>query len=399
MGEIQAKLSMNERVLAVMQGRKPDRIPFCDRLQLWRTALIRQGRLPAEFQGLSLQECHRKAGMGELKFVAPYDYRLSGVEVAISFDGEEVRRERDPVTSRWPVMEDLVQIDRPGTTDFELITPVGRVALQQVMLPEWVLWGQNPYLKEHPIKTPDDFDTVRWIVDHLEVIPRFDRIRGAEIELGDMGFVVPRIDRTPFQEMLVELVGEVGMFYALNDEPSRVEALLESIDAVRVKTAGVLSGLDYPYVEFADGVTGHMTNPKLFANYVVPRLQHYTTLYHAQGKKVGSHFDGELKPLLSQLRDTGLDVIESVSPAPLTECTFDEMWEAVGGGSPLMWGVIPSPLLEERMDESELYQFIDHVLETVADAPIILGISDMMLGNNLIERLEWIARRIEDRVI
>jgi hypothetical protein len=51
------------------------------------------------------------------------------------------------------------------------------------------------------------------------------------------------------------------------------------------------------------------------------------------------------------------------------------------------------------MDESELYQFIDHVLETVADAPIILGISDMMLGNNLIERLEWIARRIEDRVI
>ena len=104
-------------------------------------------------------------------------------------------------------MEDLVQIDRPGTTDFELITPVGRVALQQVMLSEWVLWGQNPYLKEHPIKTPDDFDTVRWIVDHLEVIPRFDRIREAEIELGDMGFVVPRIDRTPFQEMLVELVG------------------------------------------------------------------------------------------------------------------------------------------------------------------------------------------------
>jgi hypothetical protein len=390
---------MHDRVLAVMQGRKPDRVPFCDRLELWRTALLRQGRLPAEFEGLTLLEAHRKVGMGQLKFVAPYDYCLHGVELTIEFNGEQVRHETDPVTSRWPVLEDLVQIDRPGMTTFNFTAPVGKISLRQAMLEEWVLWGENPYLQEHPVKEPEDFDTIRWIIEHLEVIPRFDRIYEAAAELGDFGFVVPRIDRSPFQEMLVELVGEVGTFYAMHDEPSRVQALLESIDAVRVTTAELLAGLDYPYVEFADGITGQMTNPKLFADYVVPALQHYTELYHGQGKKVGSHFDGDLKPLLGQLSDTGLDVIESVSPAPLTECTFDEMWEAVGGGPPLMWGVIPSPLLEERVPEEELRVFVDHVLEVVGDAPVILGISDMMLGNDMIERLEWIAERVESHAL
>ena len=399
MGAIETGLSVHDRVLAVIQGRKPDRIPFCDRLELWRTALIRQGRLPADFEGLSLIESHCKVGMGQLKFVVPHDFRLCGVELTISVDDQQDRRESDPVTSRWPVMEELVQADRPGATVFEFATPVGKVSSRHLMLPEAVTWAQGPYLEEHLIKEPEDFDTVRWIIDHLEVIPRFDRIREAEAEVGGLGFIVPRIDRIPFQEVLIDLLGEMTTFYMLSDDPSRVHGLLAASDELRVETAGLLSGLDLPYVEFHDNITGQMTNPKLFSEYAIPEYQRYSELYHARGKKVGSHFDGELKPLLGQLRDTGLDVIESVSPAPLTRCTFDQLWESLEGGPPLMWGVIPSPLLEERTPEAELHEFVDHVLGTVGGARIILGISDMVLGNNLIERVEWAARRIDEHAL
>jgi hypothetical protein len=399
MEKLETSMSMHDRVLAVIQGHKPDRIPFCDRLELWRTALIRQGRLPVAFEGLSLNESHRKVGIGQFKFVRPHDFCLHGVELTISVDGQEIRRETDPMCEGWPVMDDLIQADRPGATAFEFATPVGKISLSQVMLAEAVAWGETCYLAEVPIKEPADFDTVRWIIEHIEIIPRFDRIREGQVEVGDFGFVVPKIGRIPFQEVLIDLLGEVNTFYALNDYPARVHALLAAINELRVETAGVLSGLDVPYVEFVDNVTGHMTNPKLFSEYSIPEYQRYSELYHAQGKKVGSHFDGELKPLLGQLRETGLDVIESVSPAPLTQCTFDELWESVGGGLPVMWGVIPSPLLEERAPEAELHEFVDHVLETVGEDPIILGVSDMVLGNNLIERVEWAARRIDEHVL
>jgi len=399
MGMPETKLSVHDRVLAVIQGRKPDRIPFCDRLELWHAALIRQGRLPAEFEGLPLIDVHRKVGMGQLKFVDPFDFRLRGVELILSKDGEEVRRETDPVTSRWPIMWDLVPADRPGVMSFEFVTPVGKIRLKQVRTSQAVMWAEEPYLEEHPIKEPEDFHTVRWIYTHLEVVPRFDRVREAETDVSDFGFVVPRVGRIPFQEVLIDLLGEIETFYALNDQPERVQALLATIDERRLEMAGLFASCDIPYVEFVDNLTGQMTNPKLFAKYAIPAYQRYAEMYHAQGKRVGSHIDGDLKLLLGLLRETGLDVIESVSPAPLTQCTFDEMWEALHGRAPVLWGVIPSPLLEERVPEAELHTFVDHVLERVHAEPVILGVSDMVLGNNLIERVAWIARRIEQNVL
>ena len=65
----------------------------------------------------------------------------------------------------------------------------------------------------------------------------------------------------------------------------------------------------------------------------------------------------------------------------------------------MIWGGIPSPLLEEHTPEEKLHEFIDHILETVGDRPIILGISDLVMPNNLIERVRYIAERIEQHVL
>ncbi len=392
-------LSFHDRVLAVLEGRTPDRHPFCDRLELWYTALVRQGRLPAELEGLSLPAVHRRVGIGQLKFVTPHALRLRGVELVVEVDGVESYRDTDPVVSRYPVMEDLVRTDRPGLTTFELRTPVGSIRVGQRLLPEAVMWGEAPYLDEHPIKEPEDFRTVRWILDHAELVPRFGAFREEAEAIGDVGFVVPRLERIPFQEVLIDYLGEIPTFFALADDRALVLGLIDAIDELRRETARLLAGLDHPYVEFVDNLSGSMTNPTLFAEYALPSYQAYADLYHAQGKTLGSHADGDLKPLLQLLAESGLDVCESFSPAPLSGCTFDEAWDVWGGGKPIMWGVLPSPLFEERADERDLDAFVDHVLERVGSGPIILGVSDMVLGNNLIDRVSRVAARIEHHVI
>jgi len=67
-----------------------------------------------------------------------------------------------------------------------------------------------------------------------------------------------------------------------------------------------------------------MTNPNLFREYCLPQYQKYTDTLHVQGKKVGSHTDGNLKPLVDLLPKAGLDVCESFTPQPLTELLFKE---------------------------------------------------------------------------
>jgi hypothetical protein len=82
----------------------------------------------------------------------------------------------------------------------------------------------------------------------------------------------------------------------------------------------------------------------------------------------------------------------------LTECTFEEAWQEWENG-PMIWGGIPSPILEERTGDREFKEYVHRLLTTVGDHAIIIGVGDMVLGNNLIERVQYIATQVEQHII
>ena len=57
-------MNNRERMLATLEGRPPDRIPWIPRLLLWYTAKQRAGALPAEWADLSLREVEHALGVG-----------------------------------------------------------------------------------------------------------------------------------------------------------------------------------------------------------------------------------------------------------------------------------------------------------------------------------------------
>jgi len=61
---------------------------------------------------------------------------------------------------------------------------------------------------------------------------------------------------------------------------------------------------------------GMITSPALFRRYCIPFMQRMADLVHARGRLLASHMDGDMKPLLDLIPQTGLDVVESFSPAP-----------------------------------------------------------------------------------
>ena len=58
---------------------------------------------------------------------------------------------------------------------------------------------------------------------------------------------------------------------------------------------------------------------------------------------------------------------------------------------------IISTLLEERTEEEEFREYVQRLLEIIEDRPIILGVGDMVLNDNLIERVEYIGKKVEWR--
>jgi hypothetical protein len=389
-----SKMAIRQRVEAVLTGQKPDRLPFLDRLENWHRWHARGGTMPWEFAGLSLGEIYAAVGMGQQKFVVPYGLRLRGVVVAVERDGEPIFREFEPVVESFPGMWDFIAADRPGVTVTRLTTPVGTLTLRHEVLPEMVVMGVEPYLREHLVKDEADYRTVEHILECAEFVPAYEKLTAAEAQVGENGYVMPLLHRIPFQQVLLEYLGEIPLCYALQDDRGRVERLLSLLDRQMLAILHRLADLPARYVEFPDNLHGGMTNPRLFARYCLPDYQRYVGVLHGQGKVAGSHTDGDVRPLLALLRETGLDVCESISPFPLTSCTFDEAWAAWRGG-PLIWGGIPSPLLEEeRTSDTQFEAFMAHLLATVGAGPIILGIGDLVMGNNSIARVRRIAEMV-----
>ena len=385
--------SQRQRFLATLNGEIPDRPAFITRLETWYKSYARCGELPGRFAGMTLSEVHQAVGVGQLKFMCPYAFKLHDVEVSAALNGEQFYREYEPAIENFPGMWDYVSALKPGETVSELRTPAGTLRLRHAMLPEGVVNATEPYLKEKLIKTEDDLRVVEYILERAEFVSQYDMISAEQQILGENAFVVPLLQRIPFQQALLEYFGEMELFYALNDNPRQVTRLLYLLDQQMEEVIHHIASFDWPYIEFPDNLHALMTNPQLFRRFCLPDLQKYTIMLHAQGKKVGSHTDGNIKPLLNLLADSGLDVCESVSPYPLTECTFDEIWEAWQNG-PLIWGAIPSPILEETTNEADFCAYIDHLFATIGDSPIILGVVDLFMRHNSIERVSYIANRL-----
>jgi hypothetical protein len=395
MSTTEERLSIRERVLAVLNGKKPDRLPFVGRLELWRKGLIHTGSLPQAFQDLPLTEIHRRVGMGRQVFLSPYSIRLRGVEVISHFNGEFRHQELDPVVERFPDMDHLAPPNQAGLTRTEMITPVGRLTIEHLAVEATLATGARAYMSKHPISTDEDYAVVEYIVERMEHVPQVERLRKVEAEVGEWGYVAPSLMRIPFQQLLIDYFSTENFFFALHDTPAAVQRLLDLLDERCTEFIQHLAALDAPYVQLGDNLDGMMTNPRLFRSYALPTYQRYTEMLHQQGKKVGSHTDGNIKPLFGLLKESGLDLCESISPAPLTPFTFAEIWEAWRDG-PIIWGGIPSPLLEAMTSEAEFEQAIEELLVTVDNGRIILGVTDMVLPINQVERVHRIAQKVEE---
>jgi uroporphyrinogen-III decarboxylase len=366
-------------------------------MELWYASKSQSNEMPQRFAGMSLNAVHRAIGFGRQKFSAPYAFKLRGVDVIATFEDEIVKRESEPVSEYFPAAwaPEAVPRDKAGTSRIEFKTPVGNLQMKYAYADSMVeMGGAEPYLSEHLIKSQEDYHTVEYILERAEFVPLFEDIADHQKMLGENGFVVPCLHRIPFQQLLLEYLGEMQLFTAVYDNPGLIDRLMKILDEQYMEIIRQVSELPAIYVEFPDNLDGIMTNPKLFEKYSLPYYQKYTAVLHDQGKKVGCHTDGNIKPLLNLLTQSGLDVCESFSPSPLTECTFEEAWEAWREG-PMIWGGIPSPILETRTPEHEFQEYVHRLLQTIGDKPIILGVGDMVLGNNLIERVEYIAAEVE----
>ena len=391
-------LTERRRVLQVLQRQPTDLLPWLVDLETWYTARRRTNTLPRPLADLELNEIHRLLAAGRLAAAPVTRFRLHGVEVHITHNEQTIFRDSEPALP-FPLPITLLPSDRPGQSIITYKTPAGRAEIVCQMDEAQARAAAGPTLLRRILEYDEDLPVVKWILNHAEAVPDFERFRQSEEAVGENGFTIPLLGRIPFQQLLLDYMPPARAAQAARDEE---RAFLYLLDALREHSRHIvelaLDLPDAPLLAFDDHLDGALTKPALFQRYCMPFLQEISARLHLAGRRLGSVMNGNLKPLLPLIPQAGVDVVLSFMPAPSSPLPFAEAWHA-WHEELIIWGGIPPALLEAGFPEDDFYTWMEDMLTCIEREGgfIILGVGGQISGSADIQRLARISERLGRR--
>ena len=277
-------MTMRERMLALVQGREHDRVPF------------------VQYTGLAglNEDIWSVVGRENMGLVA-----WCGVHWI------------ETPNCRF-TYED---IERDGRNGFRstLHTPEGSLYEERLYEPTF---GTSANVR-HFVKEPEDYKVLMAYFRDFSVHMDIDALMLAVKQLGDDGLPHVDVPRTPYQQLwvqwvdLTDLCVHIAMFPDIMDE---VIALMTDVQH-RIFIAvcdAVRAGAPIPYVVFGDNITAPAIGEQYFRKYCVTSYNELAYMLAETGKDIPVyvHMDGDLKALWGAIGESSVRGLDSLSPPP-----------------------------------------------------------------------------------
>ena len=362
-------MTNRERILAVVEGRRPDRIPWIPRLQFWYNSHKNANTLPEKYRGWGLRDIERDLGMG----TPARDARILSTQME-NVETKARTRGRETLT--------------------EYITPVGTVSSRHVAVEKLSKVGMQSYQAEHLIKRPADYDVVEYIVEHTKLTPAYEQYLAYDEEVGEDGLPLVSMGACPMHTIMREYLGYEKAVFEMVDNPERIERLLGVLTDHAREAQKIAAESPARMILHGEHFDSMMTPPPLFEESFKPYFQEFAQLLHSKNKILVCHADADSSLLLDLMRESGFDMAEVFTTAPMVPCTMSQAREA-WGHEVVIWGGVPSVILCDPISDEKFEFFMQDLLETVADGEnFILGVADNVMPETRFERLVRIGEMV-----
>ncbi len=364
-------MTNRERLLAILEGKHPDRIPWIPRLDIWYRAQKNRGTLPARFNGMSLRELEQALRLGTpARQGQVHRVEYKNMEVVVREEG------LDTIT--------------------EYVTPRGTLRARKSQSQYEVDSGIVEKLPvESPLKRAEDYDVWMHVVENTTFIPTYDEYEAYDRQIGDDGLPMVAVGDCPFHYWLKDLAGYQQGFLHLADFPHRVERLLDLLAEKDRELWEIVAGSPARLILHGLHLSSQFTPPAYFDKYITPYYQEFSRLLHDHGKSLTMHADNDTSAILSHIKEAGFDMVECFVCAPMAKVTLEEA-RATWGSSMIIWGGVPASILEETYPEEKFETYMVDLFHTIAPGDaFILGVSDNVMTNSMLSRIERITEMVE----
>ena len=231
------------------------------------------------------------------------------------------------------IIEQPVEVNGTKVLRRTYKTPVGTVYLDERRAPGTGQWHADrgwkdvaPCWTERPIKGPEDYRVMKFIVEHTEYTPDYFPVEQALDWLGEDGIVVDYHSHQPIQTLMLDWIGTGGGRFFIHHAkyPDLVDELCAAISKSRESLYKIQSKSPAEIIWLADNIDGVLTNPKIFEKYCMPEYEKMAAFFHGNGKLFAVHMDGRVGNLKELITKTPIDIIEALTPPPMGDLPIGE---------------------------------------------------------------------------
>ncbi|MEN8227710.1 MAG: uroporphyrinogen decarboxylase family protein [Bacteroidota bacterium] len=339
-------MTIRERMMAVYRNRKPDRVP----LGIYN----RYHRI-----GKS-ERIARNAGMGILDFypvislLAPPWHMHAGYL-------SEVKNCSFRIKYAW---------ENSNLVEERIIeTPVGTLTQQIIKDPSY----GSDWVQKHYIQSGEDYKIMTYVIENSLLISNEKAVEQRIGDLGEDGVVLGRVDRSPYQKLLIELADPEHFLVDLITDPAPVETLMEAIDFRLDEQFDRAMNSDVEVIWQPDNITTDMTPPDMFSKYCLPFYTKNGKKCREAGKVYAIHIDGKAGKLQEYLKQAPFDIVESFS-VPMMGGDMEveealEIWP-----DKVICPNFPASLC--TAEESEIVSFLNELNESFNGRPYMVQLSE-----------------------
>ncbi len=249
-------------------------------------------------------------------------------------------------------------------------TKVGTVAEHIIKDPAY----GSDWISKHYITNKHDYKVLQYITENTVFSSNEKELVAMRQNLCEDGVVLGRIDRTPFQKMLIELAGPERFLIDISTGLKAAEDLLEVMGQRHVESLDMISQSSAEVIWQPENVTGDITPPTFFKKYCMPYYKIAGEKCSASDKPYVVHLDGRLKSLKDKLNECPFSCIESYSyPIMGGDISLTDLRSNCPGK--VVLPNFPSSLSDSGKES--IRSFLDEILdEAGCNQPFMLQISE-----------------------
>ena len=282
------RMTMHDRMLAVVQGREHDRVPFAQ-------YNIRTDPDPSIVVGLAAPNADIWSVIGR-------------ENMGIIRWGRVHRAEQPNCTLQ---SEKIFSGGLPGKRTV-LQTPLGSLTEERFYEPAY----DAPCVRKYFVAEPKDYEILACYLRDTVLHETVDDYLAIARAVGDDGVVPLWVGRTPFQQLWIEWVSIENLAWHLSECPDLVEECVSLMTRNLRRLFQIISTAPIPYAVFPDNITAPVIGETYFRRYCVPLYNELADILAERGLLVLVHMDGALKPLWKAIGESKVGGLESFSPPP-----------------------------------------------------------------------------------